>query len=151
MKPRINKTDLKPSGRRHKSVDALLKAEMPKFYPKFKKFQREDMARTFEKAAQIIEESGYSFCCNAIAQVYNLITADGADWGFARDLLAENRYLTAVLKPESALTAWYNSEPNVVSWDSNGRLEYMTTCRVIGLCLCAELVKEGFVPEGFEL
>ncbi len=96
-------------------------------------------ASVFVEAARSIAEVEVSTCCIAIFRVVH----GHEHWVKLSDYedIPENRYLTALLKPQFARSnmPWYWEGPH-------GDTRF---ARTLGLLLCAELVKDGFTPEGW--
>lgn len=94
-------------------------------------------ASVFTKAARVLVESRRKpeFACLALSQA-QLLSWDSYNTPY-------HRYFEAVLDPRNGCSAWYCTGPRI----SNDWQEQLA--RTLGLLLCAELVREDFVPEGW--
>lgn len=88
-----------------------------------------------EAARRIALDDGDDWACCVLDRVNGL-------YGTRRDSVACD-YFTALLRPSDvpAFSGWYGS-----SFDPLDRL-----ARTLGLLLCAELVRDGFTPEGWSV
>ena len=95
---------------------------------------RKPCPAVFLEAARRIGEQENAFACCAIE--------DSADIS----ALVELDYFRAILKPwgKDPDSAWYGE--SLLDVEEPNR-----TARILGLCLCAQLAKEGFVPNNFSL
>ena len=96
---------------------------------------------TFLEAARRIGEGEQRYACCALDRASP--TQPSRD-DYPADS-PESLWFNAVLKPEYAENClpWYSAWANR---DSSIPCEDGTTARIIGLCLCAELLKDGFDP-----
>ena len=92
----------------------------------------------FLEAARMIGEGEEKYACLALDEV----SRSGEEWANSGP---ECLWFNAVLKPEheSDCSAWYGTARNSYSSVPCGDA---ITARIIGLCLCAELLKDGFDP-----
>ncbi len=105
----------------------------------------------FLEAARLIGEEQQPFACNALWTASGRTiaeTAENPEWFRERDVLPAVRYFTALLRPKTVIgdEAWYGNYSDyypVYCLDNR-------SARIMGLTLCALLVKEGFIPPGFK-
>jgi hypothetical protein len=96
----------------------------------------------FEEAARLIGEYEQEFACNALRWLQR---DEGAS-------PVNKDYFIAILQPHDAWCCWYvlAEEARLYNQGDLATLDRVRHARVIGLLLCAELAREGFIPPGFE-
>jgi hypothetical protein len=96
----------------------------------------------FIRAAEIIVNDGLGWgrgCCSALSKVLDPVKVPLDS--------SHHHYFEALLRPIDSWKAWWYEE------SVHDAPEDMASCdqaRTLGLLLCAELAREGFIPPGFE-